>query len=102
MAWLLRFNWNVPFNVYLFDSLERSIRSEPSENLYWSFRRQLVKNHAFCFHSGPPTFAVDVVLAIDRVAARRAARGRSSRCRRACWRVRRLSGTLSLIVASFS
>ena len=76
MIWLLLPTWNVPLNVYLFAQLRalRFVSPRPAMYLYLSFRRQLVKNQAFCFHSGPPTsplrsicFLVGVALA-DRFA----------------------------------
>src|SRR5688572_1191564 len=55
MIWLFLPTWNVPLKVYLLLNFERCVSSpRPAMYSYLSLRRQLVKNHAFCFHSGPP------------------------------------------------
>ena len=69
MIWLFLPTWNVPLKVYLFDSFERCVSSpRPVMYSYLSFRRQLVKNHAFCFHERTAEVAVEVDLLLRGVA----------------------------------
>jgi hypothetical protein len=69
MIWVFLPTWNVPLKVYLLPEL-RALRrvAEAGDVFVLSFRRQLVKNHAFCFQSGPPKSPLQVHLLLGRVA----------------------------------